>query len=118
MKSEAISFTPDATTKTYYFDDDTIVPKSAIFMVMKDGTNVNIGTGFASPGKNFGGAVSDNATKNSDWMGNACMIAKDGSTVKVQGVIDATGFNTAGELHFTFSAYDSTYKIFGMVFGE
>lgn len=118
MKSEAISFTPDAATKTYYFDDDTIVPKSAIFMVMKDGTNVNIGTGLASPGKNFGGAVSDNASKNSDWMNTDCMIAKDGSTIKVQGKISATGFDTAGELHFTFSTYDSTYKVLGMVFGE
>ena len=129
MKSEAFMFTPDGSTKTIYFDDDTLRPKSAIFMVMKDSTNVNSGTGVASKAlepicKNHGGAVSDNTSRCSDWIGTVSILAKDNATTKVSGIVSfneslgTTGFDTAGQLTMSFTAYDTTYKVFGLVFGD
>jgi len=118
MKSEAFLFTPDSSSKTLSFDDYTLQPTSAVFFVIKDGTNVNLGVGVSSPSKNFGGAVSDNVSKNSDQISTDCMIAKDGSTIKICGRVTPTGFDTVGELSLSFTNYDNTYKVAGIVFGN
>jgi len=118
MKTEAFAFSADASTKTIVLDDDTLQVKGAVFMVMKDGTNVNIGSGVASPGKNFGGAVSYNTSKSSDQDNSKCMMARDNTTVKVAGSVDADGFDTVGEISMSFSSYDATYRVIGLAFGE
>lgn len=121
MKTEAFSFTPQSSV-SLTLDDDTMDVKGVYFQVRKNGSNVNIGTGFSDGTRNRGGYNLHDTINDTGRSTTYCVMANKNvggvSTIANRGKVDANGFATTGEIQMTFDNVDNAYTIDGFAVGE
>lgn len=121
MKTEAGSFTPQAST-TLVLNDDTMDVKGVYFQIRKNGSNVNVGTGFSDGSANRGGYNLDDTVKDTGRSTTYSIMSNKNvsgaSTIANRGKVDSGGFSTTGEIQMTFDNVDNSYTVDYFAIGE
>jgi hypothetical protein len=122
MKTETNSFTPTSGPCTIVLDDDTMNVKGVYFQVRKNGSNVNVGTGFSDSIKNRGGYNLDDTVQDSQRSTAYCVfnnkLSGGVSTTANRGKVNANGFSATGEIDMTFDNVDNAYTVDFFAIGD
>lgn len=121
MKTESGSFTPQSTT-ILSLDDATMDVKGVYFQVRKNGSNINVGTGFSDSIKNRGGYNLDDTVKDSGRSTTYSIMSNKNvsgaSTIANRGKVDTNGFATTGEITMSFANVDNSYVVDFFAIGD
>lgn len=121
MKTEVGSFTPSASS-TVTLDDDTFQVKGIFLEVSKNGSNVNLGSGFSDSIKNRAIFSLDDTIKDSGRSTTYCVLTKKNvsgvSTISNAGKVITNGFSVAGEFSMSFDNVDNSQTINFIVVGD
>lgn len=120
--TKPFSIVPNAATKTVVFSSpyDTMDIKGIQLSIVKPGAYKIVGNGYSNGSSHACNYLFDNGTNvSANYSDTKCVQVKEYSggtwVTKVEGTAD---LSTAGEITFSFTYYDSTYKITGIAIAE